>query len=1460
MIVKNLIQKNYSESPYVDNIVYYTKLLAMGAIVKNQTEADDNESRRSLYMGDLYCRCKENTATYDMFKYTDNMLRQIGVPDKLRERCKNNPEAIPEELRSDALSIAKTHFLNNYEEENEYYRKILGLPPIGKPLLYVDKDLQIDNIGVDYTHAISEMTDNELNAINDYGIYKEILNRYTSSEYDYLNYIGSSVELYAARKAADYELLYIPSIDFQNIMEKFKDRYSVNRVFTIQTVKSEAYEFQSDYYNQFLIIFILIQTMVDLISEVQDHIIKHEAFDERCVRYIFEANGIPYYDEIPFKYQCNMLRSLNTLLKYKSTAKCMVEICSLFGFDSVNIFKYYLLKDRNIDSLTGEYTFNYDTKFYDNSENPVSIKSQIIHLTNQNIISNSFKLKYPLDKYEDLGNIYHIFANGILIDPKKYTVSDSGVLSFNDNSILTENTDLEIRFIYNEKNVDISDKSFDQYIIKQKVQQFTIEENKFEYDLEVPKSDDKDFFTDHNQIIISIGSVFINSSLYSIDLDSNKVIFDKENTVDILTAGRIVTIIFIYNDNSENMFIYEKKTVKLEDENYSGTIDIPEPFKNYVAANRDFFVTRNGTFLDNRRYFVENNTKLTFVDSDDQFKKDRDVEFNFLYNKSSLIEFEETTQDIPVEIGLYQYTLEFPFDRYLDNDNIIEVTYDNTVLTPAQYTILKEKLTLVDRSLAYNSGHTLHIRYYYAKDKDATSISTQYVVISANNQKEITIPEPTEEFLNTGNVVRIMLNGKILDPGDYQINQHKMSFIKDTDSFNLSDTVVCYFYSIENNIYNISINQIYCNKTLEKNKYSFTYPFFRYLQSGNSFIVLIGSLIVTSDRYKIEDNYIIFDDDIVINDDREITLLFIYNNIFEKYNKYIVNYEDIKDIEEERFVKVSLPTEDYLTTKNNSFIVLLEDGTEVSSDEYELIDGYLYFIKPYSEISKHGTKVRFVYSYINNHFRQEYEENIDKDFTLKFVKVPIENKPDTYLKDTADHLQYDSFVSPDKLWDTEEDLHEDVKAAILDKEFTYVNTKYISIDTVMSFTDLTFKMPYFFGMLFDDVKLEDRLRLQVPDIQSYKMFRLSDVLCYLFSITFDYYGLKDDIMQDPDGIMYIKSFNFRANYDDIVKQIVKLGFKASDIGVDKFIFYKSQLNSIKEYLKIFENNIEVRKILLKGMVDADNKREYDAYKIGYQALMQIDYNTKFFQIATGESTASDASYSNFLKYRDDILYNSIVYINAIKDTAEKQKYISERILAVCNSIDTYLESKEYQYLWSKLPGVGLDFIRNYVKKVIDFFKSYKVTISSINTLYKFDNKYEQTLRAIDGISYWSKIDYMDLVQYIDGFGEEWSKFTSKDKAIFTDKIYMLSYWFKKLGLIDSGSDNIIEVWNVLDKFILKDKFGESIKDKLIYISNMSLMDLMSANYIDGIERLYAVSNPTESIEPLEKVYIAPYTV
>ena len=127
--------------------------------------------------------------------------------------------------------------------------------------------------------------------------------------------------------------------------------------------------------------------------------------------------------------------------------------------------------------------------------------AQNIQLTNSNISSNSFRLDYPLAKYEDLGNMYHVIADGVIIDPKQYTVTN-GNLSFKDKSILKANTNLEIRFIYNEKNEDVSSKKFDEYVIKQKVQQFPFENNKYEYSLDMPDGA-SEYFTDHNQVIVS---------------------------------------------------------------------------------------------------------------------------------------------------------------------------------------------------------------------------------------------------------------------------------------------------------------------------------------------------------------------------------------------------------------------------------------------------------------------------------------------------------------------------------------------------------------------------------------------------------------------------------------------------------------------------------------------------------------------------------------------------------------------------------------------------------------------------------------------------------------------------------------------------------------------------------------------------------------------------------------------
>ena len=103
----------------------------------------------------------------------------------------------------------------------------------------------------------------------------------------------------------------------------------------------------------------MVQTFIDMLAEIPDYLIKKDIFDIRTARDIFKSNGIDYYSNIPLRYQLAMVRNVNRLIKFKSTSQSIVDICSLFGFDNIEIFKYYLLKEHRRDR-DGNYLFNKD--------------------------------------------------------------------------------------------------------------------------------------------------------------------------------------------------------------------------------------------------------------------------------------------------------------------------------------------------------------------------------------------------------------------------------------------------------------------------------------------------------------------------------------------------------------------------------------------------------------------------------------------------------------------------------------------------------------------------------------------------------------------------------------------------------------------------------------------------------------------------------------------------------------------------------------------------------------------------------------------------------------------------------------------------------------------------------------------------------------------------------------------
>lgn len=400
------IKKVYTDNPYVDEMVYYTKLMAIDTVLKMQSVADNNETVESLQRAGLYISCVEGTATFNIFdEVTVAALNAAGIVDPLTvQACLINKNRVPESKREAVTAALRQEYIDSYEELNPYYRALNGLPPVGEAD-YVTDWIPPDGVVIDLDKPIHEMNNAEVSILNNAGILDNLYDQDPVGKM-YLRHLGKKkIDIYFARRAQRFDVLYVPTIDSDAIAHMFREKLDNNKFYILRTVYSEAFNYNSDYYDNFIAVFIVIITMVDIISRVQEFIARKEIFDIRSVQYIFKSFGVPFFENIPLKYQIAMVKNLHTFLKYKSTAKCMVDICSLFGFDNIKIFKYYLLRDRKVDLSTGEYVYAVDEE-------------------GNEILDEEYELKFlklPLD--EDLDD--YIRVGGNYIDYDEITEGDS---------------------------------------------------------------------------------------------------------------------------------------------------------------------------------------------------------------------------------------------------------------------------------------------------------------------------------------------------------------------------------------------------------------------------------------------------------------------------------------------------------------------------------------------------------------------------------------------------------------------------------------------------------------------------------------------------------------------------------------------------------------------------------------------------------------------------------------------------------------------------------------------------------------------------------------------------------------------------------------------------------------------------------------------------------------------------
>jgi hypothetical protein len=133
----------------------------------------------------------------------------------------------------------------------------------------------------------------------------------------------------------------------------------------------------------------------------------------------------------------------------------------------------------------------------------------------------------------------------------------------------------------------------------------------------------------------------------------------------------------------------------------------------------------------------------------------------------------------------------------------------------------------------------------------------------------------------------------------------------------------------------------------------------------------------------------------------------------------------------------------------------------------------------------------------------------------------------------------------------------------------------------------------------------------------------------------------------------------------------------------------------------------------------------------------------FFKLSDGTTATT---FSEFLKEKAPLLYSDIVRIRAISDSETRENEIVTMISDIVYIIEKFVGSDTFKYIYMQFPGVSGEYLLQYIYTMINFFKSYKITLIGINKLLDLnaDPQYNfiRPMDKIDINSDFTKYDYI----------------------------------------------------------------------------------------------------------------------
>lgn len=285
--------------------------------------------------------------TFHNYEEKNNYYRMLyGLPNY---ECVNDVEPIQKEIEYLKTLLTPQLDIANYNRIlKEISRKELEVQNLQKFLIFLKEDNQW-NIPTDVpVHKLYPSLNMILEHAGVFDDYKELSK--TEDGLKYVNHLTyKRIHPFVARLAGRFELLYIPETTILTLKTDFHMVYDECREYMIQRYYSEAFRNQDDQYEGFVGLAIMFMTIQRMHVKYLEADVTRDFYDLDSIKLVYDAYSVPFYEDIPVTYHQKIVKMLNRLLAYKGSNQVFFDLCALFDYNSLTIFQYYLLKKRKMD-------------------------------------------------------------------------------------------------------------------------------------------------------------------------------------------------------------------------------------------------------------------------------------------------------------------------------------------------------------------------------------------------------------------------------------------------------------------------------------------------------------------------------------------------------------------------------------------------------------------------------------------------------------------------------------------------------------------------------------------------------------------------------------------------------------------------------------------------------------------------------------------------------------------------------------------------------------------------------------------------------------------------------------------------------------------------------------------------------------------------------------------------------